>query len=621
MKKYLPFFLSILSLSIAIFFWDLIKLPYDEENKIVGEYFYKKHNPSNDTIRFLLSIGLPLIIYFITYLKINRDIFSANPFNQDYFLRKKKVILETRYLKNYFNFFLILILLEFLSIDFKSFISNVNSFHTAAFLVPPQNYLESGELFKSTLYNYGLLANNMGLIFHQIFGFYSMGSIAFIILLLILIMKFILLLFAKEISKSISSNINTNKLFFIIFSFIVISLPDYYDHQSYFAPKFGLLLIFVYILSSALSYNQISRTKIYIIGSFSLLSIISWFDVGIYTNFIILLTIIYLFFLKEYQNILFLLLGVLSSWLIFFLLLPAGESREFFHNLSHILSVSDYLNGIEYLKPFSQDSTRWTKALFIIYFTGVMLVSLNFSKKLNINTTIKIFTSLTFICGIVVFKSALSRSDAAHIKYSSGFYTIVFICAILILLFYLLENNQKIRKIFLNLKKFNYSKSIYIFFIICSISFITNFRMNLDSRYFGFKNLINVKNNIVNLVTAEDNLFLNKEDLQIVEFYKKISMDDNCAMVLTEDNSLPYLLKKRTCTQFIAPLDILVGLTEKKFLSQLEQSSPNYILYDVDTRTNILLNFDNMPNVIKYINENYSFFQNYNGYIFYKKNN
>ncbi len=90
MKKYLPFFLSILSLSIAIFFWDLIKLPYDEENKIIGEYFYKKYNPSNDTIRFLLSIGLPLIIYFITYLKINKDIFSANPFNHDYFLRKKK---------------------------------------------------------------------------------------------------------------------------------------------------------------------------------------------------------------------------------------------------------------------------------------------------------------------------------------------------------------------------------------------------------------------------------------------------------------------------------------------------------------------------------------------------
>ena len=37
-------------------------------------------------------------------------------------------------------------------------------------------------------------------------------------------------------------------------------------------------------------------------------------------------------------------------------------------------------------------------------------------------------------------------------------------------------------------------------------------------------------------------------------------------------------------------------------------------------KKNILLKFDNMPRTIKYVNDNYSFFKNYNDYIFYKKN-
>ena len=36
---------------------------------------------------------------------------------------------------------------------------------------------------------------------------------------------------------------------------------------------------------------------------------------------------------------------------------------------------------IEYLKPFSQGSTRWTKALLIIYITSIILININFSKK------------------------------------------------------------------------------------------------------------------------------------------------------------------------------------------------------------------------------------------------
>lgn len=89
MKKFTPFLLSILSFSIIIFLWDFIKLPYDESNLVVGEYFYKKINPINDTLRFLIIIVVPTIIYLICYLKFNQNTYSLSYKSNNFFLVRK----------------------------------------------------------------------------------------------------------------------------------------------------------------------------------------------------------------------------------------------------------------------------------------------------------------------------------------------------------------------------------------------------------------------------------------------------------------------------------------------------------------------------------------------------
>ena len=81
----------------------------------------------------------------------------------------------------------------------------------------------------------------------------------------------------------------------------------------------------------------------------------------------------------------------------------------------------------------------------------------------------------------------------------------------------------------------------------------------------------------------------------------------------------PYFLRKPSCTQFYNPSSqIIEGYTEEKFIEQLNKAAPNIILYK--SPNNILVNFSNMSNAIKYINQKYSFFKDYNGYIFYKIN-
>ena len=111
--------------------------------------------------------------------------------------------------------------------------------------------------------------------------------------------------------------------------------------------------------------------------------------------------------------------------------------------------------------------------------------------------------------------------------------------------------------------------------------------------------------------------YLKGENLLIYEKYKILSKNDTCIQLFSDDNFFPYFLKKPTCTKFYLTNQILDGITSKTFIKELEKSSPSYILYK--SPKSIILNFDNFPTVIKYIDKNYEFDEDFKGYIFYKK--
>ena len=91
MRKYFSFIVSFLILVVVIFLWDLIKLPYNQENLILGEYSNKKFNPLNEIVRFSLFVILPFLIYLVCYLKFNKkETYGINPKDKNYFLFKKE---------------------------------------------------------------------------------------------------------------------------------------------------------------------------------------------------------------------------------------------------------------------------------------------------------------------------------------------------------------------------------------------------------------------------------------------------------------------------------------------------------------------------------------------------
>ena len=604
MKKYLPISSSLLLLAISIIFWDSIKLPYDESNVIVGQPFYKKFNPINDKIRFLFFIVPSVLIYLFCYLRVNTNTFRFNLKSKDFFLYRLKIkeVNADNSLNLYSYLFILLITLEFFSLDFNRYIKTVDMFHDGTLLVPPLNYLQNKELLKSTIHNYGFIGNNLGLFSNFVLGYYSIGSITFISLMLVYLNKFFIILISKKIISYLNFEDTLKKLLFIIFTFFLIfSIPHYFG-----GPRTSLFLFFILLLGTALCDSTFSKFKFFIVGIFSVISLLWWFDIGFYTNLLIILTAIYLVLNKENEKLLVLLVSIISSWSLFLLIISPEEIKELFYQLNFIYSTSHYSLSIEYIKPFSANSGRWTKALIIIYMASLMLIHLNFSKKFFVNYKVKVFISLLFIAGVILFNDALMRSDSMHVKSSSGLYTSVFVLLILIFLFQRIKIIRKIKKLNYNLKFISFNIIVFIFltFIFFSSVKITN--------------IFYVKNNIEKLIKAEDNLFLDNNLSTFLKRYKELSKTDDCVQVLSSDVAVPYFLKKPSCTQFFMPVFILNGITESKFIDQLNKSAPNIILFK--SPNIVLLETLNMPNVLRHVEEKYSFHENYKGYIFYKKN-
>ena len=284
--------------------------------------------------------------------------------------------------------FLALIIIEFLSFNFRNALI-IDTFHDSVFLTPPTNYLANEGFFSSTLYDYGFTGNNLGLFFNYFFGFYTLGSINFVKLLLILFIKLLLILISKKLIEYLNYENFLKKIFFILFIFFIISLPNYYDLSSHFSPRSVLYLLVILLIGSSLCEKKNKDLKFFILGTFSLTSLLWWFDIGFYVNFLLILLSLYLINHSEKKNLLFLASGFLISWAIFLIFTPPNETRDFLYNLIFILSTTDYLIGIEYLKPFSENSFRWTKALLIIFISCICLLNLNLSKKINLNVNLK----------------------------------------------------------------------------------------------------------------------------------------------------------------------------------------------------------------------------------------
>ena len=145
------------------------------------------------------------------------------------------------------------------------------------------------------------------------------------------------------------------------------------------------------------------------------------------------------------------------------------------------------------------------------------------------------------------------------------------------------------------------------------ISFLLFFQNN----YLNLINIFNNEKNFLMLTNIEDNKILDEDYYKFVKIYEELTKNETCVQQFTDDNAIPYLVNKPTCTKYYASAHIIQNWTENDFIKELEETSPNYIVYS--SRVNWFKSRNNAPKADKFILDNYFLYKDLSPWTIYKK--
>ena len=149
-KKNSFVYLLVLFFTIFIsFFWESISLPFSEIDYAESFIINKKINPQTDTLRYILFVGLPLLLYVILNSSIHYNKINFS-------LKEKNNYIEEKFF-DYKIFFAILILSLFIIIDFfgspNHFLATnprLDPIHDGDYLTPTLNFFSTKGLWSSS---------------------------------------------------------------------------------------------------------------------------------------------------------------------------------------------------------------------------------------------------------------------------------------------------------------------------------------------------------------------------------------------------------------------------------------------------------------------------------------
>ena len=559
----------ILSALGASWVWKIIEIPLITKYEFGGEYLVKNYHAQNDTIKFFLFILISLLPFLTTYLsffkKDNHNIKSIIFIEYSDFKKNNNNLNWIYYL------FLLGLIMEFFLIDFDWYISPIDIFHEGLWLTSSTNYMLTKDFWVSSYIDRGFFGNFYPAIIWSLTENISIGSVRFSNLILILLNKILLLFLCKQISDNINFTVIKKILFFLLTSLFLLSLTQY-DANSYFVKRSSLILLFLnFFLISLNQSNNFNLMNIFL-GMLSLISILWFIDIGAYINLIILILLLFFLIRKEFKIVISIFIGIIIPWVIFYFITPLDEIILFYENTINIFSSIDILHGIVHPIPFFSANTRATRTLIYFVLTGVLIIILCFNKKSKISNKIRIFLIFYYILSLIAYKSGLSRSDSGHIKTASG----LMISLLGISVIYFFISMLKDKKIDFFFKYFN-NKLIKISIFSCVLLAII-----INMNIFKIVNIASSPVKIKNLLIAKDESFLKNNQspyIDLIKYYRELSTSEDCVQIFTDEQALPYLMRKKTCTRYYQMLIASPKKIQNNFIKELKEKKPKFIIY------------------------------------------
>ena len=573
----------ILSVFLSKFFWGWIDIDYTKEFEIPGEYSKYKYNPINESIRYVTFISMPLIVYLVCIkifkgqeIKQIKEIFYYD--NSKTFYVTKNNLLVLCFLS-----FSALILLDFLSVNLP--LHTIDTLHEGQWLTPGINYLKKGGYWIDSYITIGFFHEILNvLIGFKIFDIFSIGSSRFSILLSILVFKFLLIIFIYKLTVIQKLTENFKILFFVLISLIALSMTSFSFNNSDILHYRDLpLILFLILLIPIISNEKMVIFYCFLIGAMSTISMLWGLDKGAYLNLTLASLILFLIIKKDFDKSVWIILGAIITWILFYKIFGQEEFKSFFYNTKEIYQSMDWIHGFIHPEPFSSDqnSARATKILLILILSGLLIININFFKYQNILNEYKVLLIFIFIISIITYKTALGRSDGPHIRSVTGLPMLLLGIITLNLIFDFILKNKKYLKIFQNVA--NFKNTLIFMFILLSIFFLPNL---------NFQNIISFKSSVKNYVNLSDEFFLTERQNLLIKRYNNLTIEDKCVLIFTYDAAIPYLLKKPSCNKYYFVWNIGNKKNQNLFIKSIENRKPNFILLGGDYKNPITIGLE-----------------------------
>jgi len=607
-KIIFPYIILISCIFIVSIAWEYIRLPFNIEKSLPGQdYLPNLHSPMNDSLRFIIFIFFSLLFYFITKMLISKKRYKF--FFENLFLNSpntNKYLPQYKNLNITFNIIVLIIITQFLCLNFKGYVYNIDFFHEGLWLTASSNAIYTNEFWQSSYIGRGLFGNFSNYFVWKITNINTIGISRFAALFFVMLNKVLLVLISKNLIDKTLLDPDRKFFLFVFLSFSLIGFSDYNLNGSFSQRSFGLLL-FLYYLLIFFDNMQKSSLPLMVIGLFSSASFFWYIDAAFYINITIFFLLIYLVLKKEFIIIKYTFFYILLGWIAFYFIFPKDEFIAFYKNTINIFLTIEYIQGLIYPTPFFSGDARSTRALLLIIITGVLTINLLIKNNDEVNIESKLSLIFLFLLACVNFKTALSRSDTVHIK---GGLSITYIPLFYCILYFIITKIN-IKKLFINTKSNKNIFKIIFLFIFIFTSFLSNPNVYI-------KNLPDSFNSIKYLVGQSDDEFVNKNYFEFINFYKKISVNDKCIHIFTNEVAIPYLLKKPSCTKYYSVYSASPKELQEDYVKSLILNEPTYILYKSE-KDLYQSPIETLTIVNDYILNNYSFFQKFNEFTIFEK--
>ena len=298
------YILLCLSIVISSLLWSKINLPYSNEHDVMGVYSSLKYSSYNDVARFIFFIGFPILTFFFSLIFFKKDkiiilsdLFKNNQSYPSFNKATKKLLILI------FLIFSIYILIEFLSLNMPDM--KIDYLHDGDYLTAAMNYFKTNKIWSSSYAVHGASMSLYPNIMWNIFDLETIGAYRLFPIFLVILLKFFSLYFVFQLTKIVSLRDTFKLFFFIIFSFLILSMSDFdallsgYNLISFRDLYLIFFLIFLFNIIILEKFNYLNIFLISVIPSFTMLL---HTDIGIYLNFTLFFLMIYLYFVNKKKN-------------------------------------------------------------------------------------------------------------------------------------------------------------------------------------------------------------------------------------------------------------------------------------------------------------------------------